>query len=111
MQEVLDRSGQYNASDAKELIEAGDWQIWLCYHGTTLDSFVVTTVKQYPRRRDCVILAASGVKMEGWLHHLGKVETWAKGLGCTKMVAIGRSGWERVLCDYEKTHIVVEKDL
>jgi len=111
IQDVLDLSGQYNASDAYRYIKAGDWQMWLCYHGATLDSVVLTTIKQFPRRRDCIIVVAAGVRMKDWIHHLEKVEAWAKKMGCNKVVAIGRQGWERVLKEYRRTHFVIEKDL
>lgn len=111
LQDVLDLSGQYNASDAYRLIKAGDWQMWLCYHGTTLDSVVITTIKQFPRRRECIIIAATGVRMKDWIHHLEKVEAWALKMGCSKVRVFGRQGWERALKDYRRAHIVIEKDI
>ena len=45
------------------------------------------------------------------LNLIKNIETWAKLPNCAAMVMRGRPGWERVLKDYEKTKIILQKKL
>lgn len=54
---------------------------------------------------------AAGREREAWLHLWADLEEWAKSIGCKRIEAVARPGWERVLKDMKKTHVILEKRL
>lgn len=53
----------------------------------------------------------AGEDRDSWVHLLGDLEAWAKSIGCKRMEVVARPGWERVLKDMKKTHVILEKRL
>jgi hypothetical protein len=39
------------------------------------------------------------------------IESWARTMGCYAIEIVGREGWQRVLPDYKRTAVVLEKPL
>lgn len=71
---------------------------------------VLTTVRP-DKLKTCVVTHAAGRDMRGWVHLWEYLENWAREIGCERIEAVARPGWERVLKDMRKTHVILEKRL
>lgn len=94
--------------DAEDLMEAlsdGRQQLWMISDGEKLVAICITEIT----KNVCLFFLMIGNGRKNWLHLITEVESWAKKVGCDKMRAIARPGWARVLKDYRKTRIVLEK--
>ena len=112
LDEALERGAMYGVDDAYEEFRAGNWQLWVTWHERGVpDGLAVTTIKQHAKLRECVIMVATGTDMQLWVHHISEIERWARDFGCDRMKATARPGWERILTDYRKTHVILHKDL
>ena len=114
--DALDFAGSYTVADVCADLREGKAQLWVAGDGETIDGIVVTTVTQYPQRKECFIWLLAGERGSAysWMtinDMLGKIEAWAKTLDCDLVSLEGRSGWERVLPEYEKTKVILEKRL
>lgn len=105
-------SGRVNAEHIRQHVEAGTMQLWVVLgeHGEAL-ALVVTEVVVFPLSKVCVVRGLAGHDRARWLHHLADVETWAKGLGCTRVEVRGRKGMAKVLPEYKLTSVYLEKEL
>ncbi len=81
--------GTHNFDDVRESIERGDLHYW-----PRGDSFVVTEIEVYPRKKVCHIFLAAG-KMDDMRALLPGVEQWARVNGCAAVSLLGRLGWGR----------------
>lgn len=52
-----------------------------------------------------------GERMRDWKHLRKRVEDYARAEGCTRVLCEGREGWERIMPDYKRVAIVLEKVL
>jgi hypothetical protein len=79
---------------------------------TTGDSILLAEVQQYRRTKILQLCYGAGAlhEMEPWFE---KVLEWGKEQGCTKVVMVGRRGWERTFLGRYllPTHIVMEGSL
>lgn len=57
------------------------------------------------------ITHAAGKEREAWIHLWKDLEDFAKSIGCKRIEAEARPGWEKVLKDMKKTHVILEKRL
>lgn len=103
--------GRYSAEDIRAAIVSREMQAWVAWNGRGLRAFAVTQIVDYPGMRAARILLATGEDREDWLPHLATIEAWAKADRCKVIEAFARPGWERVLKDYAKTHVILEKRL
>ena len=113
---ALDFEGSHTVADVCADLRQGKAQLWIAGDGKTIDGIVVTTVTQYPQRKECFIWLLAGERGSAYSwprinEMLGEIETWAKTLGCDLVSLEGRSGWERVLPEYEKTKVILERRL
>ncbi len=104
------RSSLMSAEFVKERLEKGEWQLWVSAD-KVITSVTITTLDDYPEGRECCLILCTGKEMANWVGNLSIIEEWAKSKGCVNIKAICRPGWERVLTDYQRTHIVLEKRL
>ena len=115
IQAILDTGGQYDACHAKDFVVAGEWQLWLMWtEGSqvpTIKCIVITTVQEYPKLKELVLIACAGEDREDWMEHLETIEAWGRYMRCDRVKAISRPGWEKILKDYRKTHVQLEKIL
>jgi hypothetical protein len=116
IQRALDFAGSHTVADVCADLREGKAQLWVAGDGDTIDGIVVTTITQYPQRKECFIWLLAGERGSAysWMtinDMLGEIEAWAKALGCDLVSLEGRSGWERVLPEYEKTKVILEKRL
>lgn len=94
--------------DYYDEIASGEKQLW--YRAGC--GIVVTQIIEYPGRKCCSIDICTGDRAaEWWPETLTKLESWAKENGCSQMLLAARTGWARLLKDYERTHIILEKEL
>ena len=104
--------GRMSASDIMGLVSDGLMQLWLVSDGTELCAVVVTEIIKYPQLTVCRVAFMAGKDRKKWLHLLDDIEGWARDeQRCTRMEAFVRPGLARVLEDYSKTHLVLEKVL
>lgn len=103
--------GRYAAEDVRERLLARDMQLWLCWRGTEPRAVLVTEIVHYPRSRRCNLFLCAGDGAVDWLSSLPLIEEWARHQGCDAIDCQGRSGWERVLPGYRKTHVCLKKEL
>jgi hypothetical protein len=63
--------------------------------------------------QSCVVTHAAGYDRASWQHLFPVLSDWAKSIGCKRLEAITRVGWERPLKEYglKKTHVVLEMEL
>jgi len=106
--------GRYAVADVFAALRAGDMQLWISLaeidHGANaVEAACVTEIVSYPREKRCGIVFCAGQDRKNWLHQLAGIETWAKAQGCTAFELQGRPGWERVLPDWRKTHVILRK--
>lgn len=69
------------------------------------------TLVNKDRLKSVSVTHCAGDGMGDWFHMLGMIEAWAKDIGAERMEVICRPGWERVLKDMRKTHVILEKRL
>lgn len=99
------RDGSLNPEDLWNDVANERRQLWYLPAKAAL----LTTV-QDDNYQTCVVTHCAGHQMNEWAHLFGYIEDWARGIGCQRIEAIARPGWERIL-DMKKTHVVLEKRL
>lgn len=99
--------GKYLPEDIRQGLKNRTYQLWMA------DSAIcITTVLDYPRKRVCLVLLAAGKDMRRWVQELdATLSAWAKEKGCQSIETYGRPGWERVLKNNRKLHVVLGRDL
>lgn len=107
---VLKRSGAHTLASLRTELEAGRSQLWIA-SDDEIRAAAVTTINIFPVDKVCLIWLCAGRGRDGWIHLLADIEEWARGLGCRCTRIQGRPGWERVLPDYNKTSVTLEKRL
>lgn len=106
---ALDYSGDTHDIDhVFNACKKGECQFWPGKH-----SAVVTEIYVYPNLKACSFFLAGGEMSE--LREMCKqIETWAKSIGCTRMLITGRKGWARTFLKddgYEAKWAVLAKDI
>lgn len=87
----------WTADDIKARLIDRDMQLWGVRKGTETLGAVVTETYDTAAGRVCAIPITGGDRLAEWLHLLPVIEEWAKRVGCVRIEATGRSGWERAL--------------
>lgn len=108
---ALDMNGDHTATSLKRALDKGDLQLWCHFGGEAMNMAVITEIADYPKRRICLILLIGGTEMSNWLQYLAIIEAWAKDKGAQIIRLEGRDGWERVLPEYHRTAITLERGL
>jgi hypothetical protein len=105
--------GRYALEDVRDALLARDMQLWIAVDPRSLaiEAACVTEIVAYPREKRCGVVFCAGRRTERWLRHLDEIEDWARGQGCHALELQGRPGWERLLRDWEKTHVLLRKRL
>ncbi len=100
------RAGDTTIEDIEGTIEANMALLW----ATDDASFVgITQLFNAPKGLQCLIWHLAG---EGdWLGKLKDVENYARREGCVSIEGAMRPGFERILTDWKKTAVVLEKGL
>lgn len=104
------RGGEYTAEMLLDECFTGNSQLWLAWSDERgCESACVTGI--LPHCKVCLIKACGGKNRDNWLFMLDEIEAWAKTQGCMTMRLFGREGWSRVLKDYRKTRVVLDKEI
>lgn len=102
----------YSPEYVREKLESGEMQAWLMKRG--IDTLGVTLTEiRITEIKELVIIVCTGDEMREWHHLTAALEKYAKSIGCRKICAIARPGWERILkpANFVKTHVILEKML
>ena len=89
----------------------GELQLWLIGSGEELLAALLTELAKRPQGLVGVIRFIAGAHRDRWLHLLPALEAWFRARGCVEAHCWARRGWERLLGDWKKTHILLEKRL
>ena len=106
--------GRYAVEDIHAALACGDMQLWIAIDPSQvneIEAACATEIVNYPRERRCGLVFCAGQHPERWLHHLQTIGDWAREQGCVAMEMQGRPGWERLLRDWQKTHVLLTKRL
>ena len=109
--EAVERGGRHTPEEVREDIASGDAQLWVTWVDDEVLGVCVTFVIDHKRMKLCRIWLCTGHDRKQWAHHLQGIEDWAKSIGCDAIDGVVRPGWEKVMRDYKKTHVVLEKKL
>jgi len=109
IQRALKYENTHSLYDVLNDLRAGKAQLWVAGYGNTIDGICVTCINNYPNTTICLIWLCAGIGREKYTRLIGNIEQWAKAQGCESISLEGRPGWERVLTDYKKTKIMLEK--
>lgn len=107
---ALECGREHDEADVVAALENGAAQLWLGIDDQVRCA-VVTRLNQTARGLVCEIWLMGGVDRRLWLHFLADIEQAAKAAGCVAVELIGRAGWARLLPDYKRTAVVLEKVL
>lgn len=107
----LSDDSAYSIEDVIDELRSARAQLWHVMRGQNIQAIVVTVINTHPCAKDCMIWLCAGKDRKNWIHLLDQIEDWAKAHGCDAMIVRGRRGWEKVMKDYKKTHIILEKKL
>lgn len=100
----------YDVDHVKPLLEDGSWQLWVMGEDD-LEGVVLTEIQKFPKAKVLIIRGVAGKRLYRWIGHLRNIEEWGRSKGCDRARAVGRLGWERVLKDYRKVQVHMEKSL
>lgn len=103
--------GRYGRDDVFEQIKEGNWTLWVTHEDSKLKAVIITQVMTYPKIKEFQILLCHGENYKDWCYLISKMEEYAKLLGCDKMVALGRMGWEKILPGYKRSYVCIEREL
>lgn len=106
LEAALERSREgLTLYDVAKRIATGEAQFWPCKK-----SAFVTSIRQEPKRRVCVVWLAGGdlEELQFWEPRLCE---WARENGCSVVEIIGRTGWKRALEGYDMTAVVLTKEI
>jgi hypothetical protein len=91
----------------------GDALLWLAWDADArrIAAACVTELQKVGTRKLCLIVACGGHGMHRWLPLLAQLEDYARAEGCAVTRIMGRAGWARVLTDYRRKRVILEKQL
>jgi hypothetical protein len=100
----------HEPEDLKAEFKSQTKQVWVA-----LDDYIralaITTILEFPRRKLLKIIGCTGRGYKDWSHLVSGIENFARLEGCSHIEAIARPGWHKILKDYRKTHIRLDKCL
>lgn len=102
--------GTHTQADIESGLDKGLMQLW-----PTEESFCLTELVTAPSGLKLVNLFLAGGQMEPLRQLYPIIEGWAKSQGATRVVCLGRKGWERSFLTkdegFHPTLVYYEKDL
>jgi len=107
--QAVDYEKTHSVSDVLQDLRRGSAQLWLATDDNVVEGIAVTVINDHPQCSTLLIWLCAGIEHEKYTPHICNIEDWAREQGCQKVSLEGRPGWEKVLGDYEKTKIYLEK--
>lgn len=103
--------GQFNPEVVVDGILAGEYRLLAYMDGDTVASIALLCVSRY-RIGLCIleVLLASGQNLRDWRKFEEQVAAYGKAQGCQKFRMIGREGLQRMLPEWRRAAIVLEKE-
>lgn len=100
--------GRYTVDDLIEQIKSGDRQCWMIDNRA-----IALTQISAERFKTCWITHVTGAGLQEWKDAFEEIEAWARYLGCARIEAVARPGYERIGKQYglRKTHVLLVKEL
>lgn len=105
------RGGQWTPDDLWRDVETMQRQLWVAYDGEVKAAVLTSVADDLPQT--LVVTHAAGRDRASWLHLWADLEGFARSIGCKRIEAVARRGWERDLkgLGLRATHTVMEKAL
>ena len=103
--------GKFTERGILEAVAGGYMQMWLGTSSKEVTVIVLTEITQYDSTRRLCIIAVTGKDRRNWLDNIEILKQYARDNHCSKIEAWARPGWERVLKDWKKTHVLLEMGL
>ena len=104
-------SRRYGVADIYDAISKKNMVAFVVYQDGEVTAVCIVEIITYPAKKAISIVIMVGKAREDWLHYLTHIEDFGRERDCQSIEAWGRPGWERVLPDWTKTHILLEKAL
>lgn len=104
---ALDRTKLTRFEDVEAQILAGQQLLWLAWDGEKIEAAASTQVDGDA----CVIVACGGKEHRNWLGLIEGIQKYAKDCGCKHVRIYGRPGWQRVLPEYRRKFVILERPL
>ena len=112
IQNACDYSGgRADAEDYLKSFNENKKQLWVVKEAANIRAVVITEIAIFPKFTACMINICTGEGIKEWGHMHTLIEDFARNMGCKQMFVIGRPGMERLLKNYRKTHVLMEKTL
>lgn len=93
--------GRFTAKDMLHGLLTKDQQLWIAFDDEGIHGFWVTEVIEYPQIKTLVLHFMGGKDFYEWLPDgFPKLQKFAREMGCSKMEAYGRPGFEKLWQDY-----------
>lgn len=105
---VPDYTGDKDMAQTYDDLIASRKQLWV------IEEFKAALITEVKDNGTCLLYMVSGTGIEDWQDHvISRIENWARSVGCTNMLAVGRPGWARVgkKYGYEHAFTTVKKEL
>ncbi|MDI3304650.1 MAG: hypothetical protein QJR04_25210 [Burkholderia multivorans] len=103
--------GKYTAEDIRTGLLNGDAQLWI-WKTPTAFGVIVTQIEVYPQRKCLCVRVGTGTNAQEWAQPAAKrLEEFARYAGCKGVLMVTRPGWEKLLPEYDRTHVYLEKEL
>lgn len=102
--------GEHRPKDVFDALTEGAMTLWVAPSRHNIAAMAITEIARYPQYRTCRVILGAG-KLDLIVKNIEPIEDWARTRGCVAVEMNGRAGWERILTDWQKTHIVLRKDL
>jgi hypothetical protein len=95
-----------------EDLKVGNKQLWVAWGDEAkLLCAVLTRLAKMRSGLHCEVVAAGGAQVRRWIHGLATIEEWAKSEGCSKVTIQGRPGWAKLLPEYQRSQVILERRL
>jgi len=90
---------------------AGKALLWLGVADRNVVAAAVTQLELVDGEKYCTIVAYGGEGFDDWGDAIERLETFGKAEGCKAMRIYGREGWARVLPQYRRHAVILQKEL
>lgn len=104
--------GRYNEKAIVDGLITGAMQLWVLFDDEIKMS-MITQIMTYPTGlKVCEVTLLGGLDSKEWVNFVvGELDKWAVSLGCHSLQIIGRPGWEKVLKNWGKIAVMLERPL
>lgn len=102
---------EWTTDEVYEAIKDQDAQVWGVVKDHEVLGIWITKILNTRRHRYGLVWICAGDGLSIGLELFPHIESWFKELGCKYIEIQGRSGWKKIMPDYELKHIVLRKTL